>query len=427
MLEQLQRRLFIVAVCVLMLLITALLALSLRSSVNIQRENDIVYLQRMAYLLIDQLENDMEAAPDILANYERKMGIYSRLITSNNQILYESDAVAKSIWQKALENTMAASPAPQTTAGRTSASSQNGVVQYADGAQRYNLAPSTIETHNGTTCQLTLAIPQSPLYALLAPELPRTVLIWGLACVIIVITSHLLLRRAFAPAKEMNTRQKNFIAAASHELKSPLAVIMANAELLQSEPLSAEGRQHLSIIDSECMRMARLTGDLLLLSSADAATKHRALAPVDVDDLLIALYDAYAPLCSQHQQKLHLTLPETPPPTLASDAAYVRQILSVFLDNAVSHTPPDTNIYLGTSVTAKTLCLTVCDDGPGVAACDVPHLFDRFYCADTAHSDKHHTGLGLAIAQTLATQLGGTVDYAPSNKGGACFNLLLPL
>lgn len=428
MLERLQRRLFVVSVSVLMLLITALLSLSLWNSVNIQRENDIVNLQRMTFLLINQLQDNMEAAPEILADYEHEMGIYSRLITSNNRILYESNAVDIKTLQKTVENTMAVNPAPTPSSNTTQpTSSQSGIIQCADDTQRYNLAPATIVDPNGAIYQLTLAMPESNLYTLLRPELPRATLLWVLACSIIIITSRLLLRRAFTPAEEMNARQKNFIAAASHELKSPLAVIMANAELLQAEPLPATARKRLSVIDSECTRMAHLTSNLLFLTAADTNRTHLNHSPVDIENLLITLYDAYVPLCSQYNKTLHLDLPEAALPTPQSDADRIRQVLTIFLDNAISHTPPGTTICLRANVTQKNLHLLVNDNGPGIATCDVPHLFERFYRADHAHSDKQHTGLGLAIAQTLASQLGSTVSYTPSAEGGACFTLSLPL
>ena len=139
---------------------------------------------------------------------------------------------------------------------------------------------------------------------------------------------------------------------------------------------------------------------------------------VDIDSLLIDLYDTYQPLCARSGHPLKLDLPESPLPTIASDAAALRQILAIFLDNAQSHTPAGTHICIDTKCTANALLLRISDDGPGVSSEDAPHLFERFYRADHAHSSKKHSGLGLSIAQALANALGASVAYEPTPQGG---------
>ena len=421
-LDTLRRRLFLASVGSLMLLITALFALSLTSDVTAQRTTDVAYLERMATLLIYQLEADDTDAATLLATYEREMDIASILQSADGRTLYASAGIDEAALRAQLNDALAVST--KTTA---TVSSQSGVIEVQQNNQNYNLLPATIVAQNGAHYELLLLQTQPSLCAILAPQLPRSLLLWGAVLVLVVCATHLLLRRAFAPAETMLARQKTFVAAASHELKSPLAVIMANAELLEDESLSSSGRTRLATIDNECCRLARLAEELLLLTSHDTRQQPLSCAPVDVDALLITLYDTYAPLCARPSQRLTLTLPETPLPAPTSDGDCLNQILAIFLDNAFAHTPAGTCITLRAESTPKALTLAVSDDGPGVAPETAPHLFERFYRGDLAHSDKRHAGLGLAIAQTLAERLGGCVTFAPTPGGGATFTLTLPL
>ena len=425
MLDRLRRRLFAATAFVLVLLVSALLALSLASSVATQREDACTTCQRMAFLLIYQLEGDITDAPQVLADYEREMGIASRLVCQNGDVLYSSDAVDVAALEEKLDRTMSVTPLKNSEAD--AASGQGGIVSVADNNGRYSLIPATVLAHDGQRYRLTLAAPETGVWTFLAPELPQVLLLWCIACAVIALTTHLLLRRAFAPAEAMIDRQKAFVAAASHELKSPLAVIVANTDLLAEEPLSLEGHQRLTVVEDECNRLARLTGDLLLLTSADAGRSNIVRQPVDLEALLIDLYDAYAPLCTSHGQHLALELPEASLPTLSSDPSRLRQILTILLNNATSHTPPGTDIRLIASANAKGLTLSVSDNGPGIAPKDQPHIFERFYRADSAHSDKRHTGLGLSIAQVLTSQLNGHLSVSDTPGGGATFRLTLPL
>lgn len=116
-------------------------------------------------------------------------------------------------------------------------------------------------------------------------------------------------KRAGDPGSHSHTflSQKDFVAAASHELKSPLAVIMANVENLQNKEITEPQTQnHLNAIDAECMRMSRLVRDMLLLASSDADKWTVQIQEVNIDTLLITLYEAYEPLC--RKKAIHLDL-----------------------------------------------------------------------------------------------------------------------
>ena len=293
---------------------------------------------------------------------------------------------------------------------------------------RYYVIPAVISTKSGQWYSLVLFYEQTSIRELLLRQLPAYGSIWLLAFVCILLVSRFLLRRAFEPTERVLKGQKDFVAAASHELKSPLAVIMANAEAIETiggqEP---QIQNHLSVIDTECMRMSRLVRDMLLLASSDADkwTVHR--QKVNIDTLLITLFEAYEPVCKGKSIQLKLALEETEYPRLDTDQERLFQILSIFLDNAISYSPENSSIEIQTRQTTKELTFLVADHGKGIAKADRPFIFDRFYRADKSHTDKSHFGLGLSIAEELAKILAGRIGFKDTPGGGATFFLTLPI
>lgn len=270
------------------------------------------------------------------------------------------------------------------------------------------------------------------------------------------------------PVEESQKKQAQFIAAASHELRSPLAVLRSGiAAALSStsenkesgEPdscaearlpgqpysLSAECASPgefllygthfptkqkkdtlLPLLDRECVRMSRLIDDMLLLASADAKTWKLQLEIVDMDTLLIDLLETFQPVCREKGIFLKLELPDASLPPIEGDAQRIRQILQILLDNACQFTPAGKSIILRAETDDKKhrIKLKVIDEGCGIAPEDRPYIFDRFYQADSARSDKQHFGLGLSIARELTKLHGGTIDVGEDEKGRCCFTVM---
>lgn len=239
------------------------------------------------------------------------------------------------------------------------------------------------------------------------------------------------MKKAFAPSEEMIKSQKDFVAAASHELKAPLAVIIANTEALQEmqnhDSNDPQAQTCLDVIDTECGRMSRLVRDMLLLASSDADKWTIQKSEINVDTLLITLYDAYEPVCISKKIRLDLNLSEDAYPVLAADRERLFQILSIFLDNAVCYSPEDSSIQIMTTLSEKELTFSVTDHGKGIPEEDKPFIFDRFYRGDKSRTDKSHFGLGLSIAKELAKMLGGEIGFKDTEGGGATFFLRLCL
>ncbi|MFJ7337942.1 sensor histidine kinase [Streptomyces sp. NPDC101110] len=224
--------------------------------------------------------------------------------------------------------------------------------------------------------------------------------------------------------QQSETRVRQFVADASHELRTPLASIRGYAELTRrgGEDVGPDTRHALGRIESEAGRMTLLVEDLLLLARLDAGRplqfEQTDLVPLVVD----TISDARA---AGQGHNWRLDLPDEPAPVPA-DAARLQQVLVNLLGNARTHTPPGTTVTARVQRRGHWLCVDVEDNGPGIPAELLPHVFERFARGDSARSRANgSTGLGLAIVQAVASAHGGavTVDSAP---GRTVFTVHLP-
>ncbi|MEV5878714.1 HAMP domain-containing sensor histidine kinase [Streptomyces sp. NPDC052101] len=221
---------------------------------------------------------------------------------------------------------------------------------------------------------------------------------------------------------EMRVRQ--FVADASHELRTPLASIRGYAELTRRgrEQVGPDTRHALGRIESEAGRMTLLVEDLLLLARLDAGRplqfEQTDLIPLVVD----TVSDSRA---AGMDHNWRLDLPDEPA-LVSADAARVQQVLVNLLGNARKHTPPGTTVTARVQRRGAWMCVDVEDNGQGIPADLLPHVFERFARGDSARSRATgSTGLGLAIVQAVAAAHGGavTVDSVP---GRTVFTVHLP-
>ena len=220
------------------------------------------------------------------------------------------------------------------------------------------------------------------------------------------------------------TRVRQFVADASHELRTPLASIRGYAELTRRgrEQVGPDTRHALGRIESEAGRMSLLVEDLLLLARLDAGRplqfEQTDLVPLVVD----TISDARA---AGQDHNWRLDLPDEPA-LVSADAARLQQVLVNLLGNARTHTPPGTTVTARVQRRGTWLCVDVEDNGQGIPAELLPHVFERFARGDSARSRATgSTGLGLAIVQAVATAHSGavTVDSVP---GRTVFTVHLP-
>ncbi len=234
-----------------------------------------------------------------------------------------------------------------------------------------------------------------------------------------------LIDRALLPAVESRKRQTQFVAAASHELRSPLAVISANAAAV-TENVRAPA-EAAAVIESECARMSRLIGDMLLLASADAGSWPVSLVETEMDTVLLNVYEAQAPLFFSRGCTLTLTLPEEPLPRITADAERLSEVLIILLDNALSYGVTQTcrTVALAAKRSGKGVTVTVCDHGPGLTNEQKAQVFERFYRGDGSRREKQHVGLGLSIATELVRLQNGRLTVEDTPGGGCTFRITL--
>lgn len=219
--------------------------------------------------------------------------------------------------------------------------------------------------------------------------------------------------------------QQRFVADASHELRAPLTAIQGNLELLRRHRAmpEADRREALAEAERETSRLTRLVADLLALARADAgiAIQRR---PVDVDTVVLEVFRTARQLARGQT----LALEPFEPVEVMGDEDRLKQLLLILLDNALKYTPPDGQVTLGLRHCGDHVEALVRDTGIGIAADDLPHVFERFYRADPARSrDSGGTGLGLPIARWIARQHGGDVIIASVLGRGTIAIIRLPL
>lgn len=293
--------------------------------------------------------------------------------------------------------------------------------------ERYLINLAHFTSEDDTNNSLTLVYEQTPIFQMFLEQLPMYLAIWIVTLLCVSLVSRFLLKKALEPTERVIQSQKEFVASASHELKAPLAVIVANVENMQHEAQNEGLQGNLKVIDSECMRMSRLIKDMLLLASSDAEKWTIHTSEVNVDTLLISLYEAYEPRCMKKKIKLTLDLGEELFPVIMTDKERLFQLLSIYLDNALHYSPEGKEIQIRVDMSSKELTFWIVDHGIGVEEKDKPFIFDRFYCADQSHTDKSHFGLGLSIAKELARMLQGKIGMEDTPGGGASFFFTLDL
>lgn len=246
------------------------------------------------------------------------------------------------------------------------------------------------------------------------------------AVFVLVIFSWLFTGKMLRPIQENQRRQTEFIAAASHELRTPLAAILSAASAMErAEPMQRS--QFSDMIHREGNRMSRLIGDMLTLSSSDSKGWALQKQPVELDMLLLEVYEAHYPLAKEQGIELTLSLYEQNVPSMNLDRDGINQVLSILLDNARNHTPAPGKIELELTVHRNNVQIRVSDTGPGVPDDEKRRIFERFYRSEKSRSHRGHFGLGLSIAAEIVKKHNGRIWVQDATIGGAEFVVELPL
>jgi signal transduction histidine kinase len=221
--------------------------------------------------------------------------------------------------------------------------------------------------------------------------------------------------------RRVDVARKEFIATASHELRTPIFSLSGFVELLQDEELDEETRREfLDTMSEQVERLQKLSVNLLDLSRLDSGSVELHTEPVDLAELTRSIADEFHPRLAEHGTDLRIQVPEQGP-SASCDRERVAQIVRILLDNALRHTPEGTDVTVRADRYNGAAELTVADTGPGLPAGARSKVFERFYTGDAARG----AGLGLAIARELAERMDGRL-VLDTERGSTEFTLELP-
>lgn len=290
-----------------------------------------------------------------------------------------------------------------------------------------------LEEYNLRYCRVVTPGNQTLVFADITSEqatlhnLVRTCVVVGAASFLVFLgLSMLLARWAVGPVEQAWREQKQFVADASHELKTPLTVITTNAELLQRQGVDPESRERLSgNVLTMARHMRRLLEQMLELAQGDHSQGREEHAALDFGELVrdqVLTYEAVffeAGLELEGRGEEHLTV--------SGDGGELRQVVDILLDNARKYASPGGKTVVELRRAGRRKCiLAVSNPGPEIPAQDLARIFQRFYRGDATRARNGSFGLGLAIAQSIVLRHRGRI-WATSGQGVNTFQVELPV
>lgn len=238
--------------------------------------------------------------------------------------------------------------------------------------------------------------------------------------------SYYLARRTLKPIEEAHEAQSRFTADASHELRTPITAMRSENEvaLMNSKLTLAQAKKQLQSNNEELEKLTQLSEGLLKLASLENGALNK--EDSDVNEIINSAVSRALPLAEKNKTLISTNIPEDT--KIFADKFSLSEALYLLLDNAVKYSPKKTEIKLNVTKEGKNIVFKVCDQGIGIKATEVQHIFERFYRADTARSKQNISGygLGLALAKSIAEMHGGTLSAASEPGKGSVFTLLIP-
>jgi two-component system sensor histidine kinase CiaH len=261
----------------------------------------------------------------------------------------------------------------------------------------------------------------------------RTVLlvVFGGSIIPAALAGFVLSGRVLRPIKAAMDSQRTFIADASHELRTPVAVVRTNAELLERHMASDSDKGHprdstaVDDILSESERLGKMVDQMLTLAQADAGEMSLSRSEVALDELIEQVGRSMNALADA--RSISLDTRTTGTVQVNGDPARLHELLVILTDNAIKYTDAGGSVDLSANRSQKRATIEVTDSGRGIPAEAVSHIFDRFYRVDKARSrDSGGTGLGLAIARQIVEAHGGTIRIESEVGKGTKVTVELP-
>ncbi|MDT4372312.1 HAMP domain-containing sensor histidine kinase [Blautia coccoides] len=248
----------------------------------------------------------------------------------------------------------------------------------------------------------------------------------GAALLLLFLFSWVYTGKMLYPIEKNRAQQMQFVAAASHELRSPLAVLLSDADALAvADEEDRPGFQEM--IQAEGQRMSRLIQDMLTLAGADNQSWSVHYEKISLDTMIPEVYEKYHILAEKKGLHLQISLPPCEEESeVFCDGQRLEQVLGILLDNAVSYTPEGGTIFLGYAREGSKWKLWVGDTGPGIPDPWKERVFERFFRGDASRKEKKHFGLGLSIAGEIVRLHKGKIWVEDRDGGGTVFYFTIP-
>ena len=247
--------------------------------------------------------------------------------------------------------------------------------------------------------------------------------------ILILLLCEFMARRSILPVDEAIRTQQQFIADASHELKTPIAVILANLDIRKSSPEKTvqESSKWIDSTKSEANRMSKLVNEMLFLARSDAAMDmHYNFRLINFSDVVEEVVLTTEALAYERNIRLETDLEELS--QVVGDFERLKQVVMILVENATKYVDENGTIRVKlTTGPRRTEVLTVTNSGTPIPAEKAEHIFERFYRGDESRvREKGGYGLGLSIAQKIVEKHNGEISLAFSNENGTCFAVKLP-
>lgn len=252
--------------------------------------------------------------------------------------------------------------------------------------------------------------------------------IWVGAMVCFLLVSIQLSKVAVRPMEEAIQREKQFVADASHDLKTPLSVILANNSILMENPEAPVGslKRWTDSTQNAAKKMQQLIGEMLTLADVERPDVPAATENVDIASVTTKAALQLESLAYEKNVALETEIPEQI--TLRANADYLQRIAASLIENAIKYEPSGGQVFVRLTAAKRKVSLEVQNRSTVIAEEDLPHVFDRFYRGDKsrqAQTGGH--GLGLAITKQMVERLGGHISAKSSAESGTVFSVTFPL
>jgi len=235
--------------------------------------------------------------------------------------------------------------------------------------------------------------------------------------------------RSMIPIENNMNKQKEFVADASHELRTPITILRTNLDLVMSSPEEDVGSQlpWLENAYKETERMEKLITDLLFLARTDLKQTDIEFTKTDISELLNEIVLSVSPAASEQNIGISL-ITENTPLYIFADKSKIEQLMLIILDNALQYTPDGGSITVSAGSYNGMVNVSVTDTGIGISEEDIDKIFDRFYRADKARSRRQGgTGLGLSIAKFIVEAHKGTISARSTLGNGTVIEIGFPI